>query len=362
MQYSLADFVLSDQLKYRFGRHFLFWFVCWFFFGSLYAANWFIFGAHGTGISYIEALFFLPCHMFLSYSIIYFLFPKYLSTDRYFRLLIGVLIAVLLSVLLSHLITQTLVFSYRKGNDLPLPRSNFFYGLMAGFRGTITVSGFAVAIKLAKIAYLKKEEIEQAAKEKLKAEISFLRGQLQPHFMFNTLNSLYASALKESPRTAQAILRLSDLLRYTITESEQVSTDLTKEINMLHDYCELQRIRFGERIHISWQVHGDAQNKKIAPLLLLPLAENAFKYGTDELLEEGWISFNMEINDGELIFKAINGKTEGRKPSTGIGLQNSRKRLNLLYPNAHELIVHDEPEVFRCILLVQLNKLENTIA
>lgn len=362
MQFSIADFVLSNQFKYRFGRHFTFWFVCWLFFGSLYAANWFIFGAPGTGISYIEALFFLPCHIFLSYTIIYFLFPKYLSNDNYLHLLIGILIAVLLSVLLSHVITQTLVYNYRKVNNLPLPKSNFFYGLMAGFRGTITVSGFAVAIKLAKISYLKKEEIELATKEKLKAEISFLRGQLQPHFMFNTLNSLYASALKESPKTAQAILRLSDLLRYTITESEQVSTDLAKEINMLHDYCQLQQIRFVDRIHISWQVHGDAKNKKIAPLLLLPLAENAFKYGTDELLEEGWISFNIEIGEDEFTFKVINGKAEGRKSSTGIGLQNIKKRLALLYPKAHELIVHDDAEVFRCILHIKLDKLENTIA
>ena len=297
---------------------------------------------------------------YLCYHI--FLFPKYLSKDQYFHLIIGVLITIIFTALLSHLVAQTLVTQFRHSVGLRPPGSNIFYGLMAGLRGAITVGGFAVAIKLAKIAYFKKIEIEQVAKEKLKAEISFLRGQLQPHFMFNTLNSLYASALKESPKTAHAILRLSDLLRYTITESEKVSTDLTKEINMLHDYCQLQQIRFVDRIHISWQVHGDANNKKIAPLLLLPLAENAFKYGTDELLEEGWISFNIEIGEDEFTFKVINGKAEGRKSSTGIGLQNIKKRLALLYPKAHELIVHDDAEVFRCILHIKLDKLENTIA
>jgi LytS/YehU family sensor histidine kinase len=118
---------------------------------------------------------------------------------------------------------------------------------MAGLRGSMTVAGFAVAIKLVKLWYQKKMDNERLEREKLRAELEVLKGQLHPHFMFNTLNSIYSLALKKSDQTAEAIIRLSNLMRFMLTDCSQTTIELQKEIEVLNTYVELEKARFGHR-------------------------------------------------------------------------------------------------------------------
>ena len=220
---------------------------------------------------------------------------------------------------------------------------------MAGLRGSNTVAGFAAAIKLVKHWYFKKEENTLLEKEKLKAELEVLKVQLQPHFLFNTLNNLYSLILQQSKQAPEVVLKLSELLRYILTESAKSKIPLTRELSILKNYINLEQLRFGNRLDTNINIQGDLDNKLIAPLLLLPLIENAFKHGANEIIEQPWMSLDIVVNENRLKFKLINGKAtqlEKNLFSSGIGLQNLEKRLSLLYPDKYDLRITNEDESF----------------
>lgn len=358
METFLSNLVLSNRLDYRLGRHFLFWMMCVFFFVIIYGSFW----NYGYQIknTYIEAIIFLPAHMFLSYVIIYFLIPRYLFTGKYIQLVMGVLVFILITALLSFLISQWFIAPFRDAQGLNTPSKNIFIGLLAGLRGSNTVAGFVAAIKLVKYWYFKKEENAQLEKEKLKAELEVLKGQVHPHFLFNTLNNLYSLILQQSKEAPEVVLKLSSLLRYVLTECQQGMIDLTKELTILNHYISLEQIRFGNRLDLSVCVEGDLDHKSIAPLLLLPLVENSFKHGANEMLDQAWISISISIAGTQLKCKVINGKPFDQRTnipfSSGIGLQNLRKRLALIYPNNHELRITDNAENFTANLIINLNE------
>jgi hypothetical protein len=357
-----SRFVLSNSPAYRFGRHFLFWFVCWAFMGFIYGFLYLgTFRYSSLSLSYMEALLFLPQHMVLSYGIMYLILPRYIIKNRYWEGLAGIAVLILIAALMSPLTQTFLILPLRKAFDAPVNPKNVFHSFMGGLRGSMTVAGFAVAIKLVKYWYFKKVENEILEKEKLKAELQILRAQLQPHFIFNTLNSIYSLSLKKSEQTPEAILKLSELMRYMFAECNGVTISLKKEIESLHNYIELGKTRFRERLDISVNISGDFENKKIAPLLFLPFLENSFKYGTVELLDHAWISLDLAVRDTQLKFKLVNGKSPMHGDtdliSNGVGLTNVKKRLTMLYPNAHELRINEDADTFIVLLTLQLEKI-----
>lgn len=356
-------FVFSDQTRDRILRHATFWFCAWLFQGFIYG---FMYTMEDQGtfflLSYGESLIFLPQHMLLSYSIIYFVLPRFLFKGKYFWGIAYIILFIMISALMSPLMQKTLIHSYRDLIGFPWHSKNLFISFMGGLRGGLTISGFAVAIKLLKNWYIKNTENQRLEKEKLKAELELLKGQLHPHFMFNTLNSIYAMALRDSSQSAQAILKLSHLMRYMMAESAQPLVSLTEELNILRNYIDMEKQRFGDRIDVQVHVQGDLKNKTIAPLLLLPFVENTFKHGTSQMTDKAWMSMDVTIKDEELCFKLINGKqlSSDKVLSSGIGLQNVKKRLALLYPKAHDLRITEDEAMFTVQLSVQLNKIYAT--
>lgn len=347
MEQFFANLTLSNQFSYRIGRHVLFWTMCVVFFGTIYGSFW-NYGPTGTN-AYIEAAMYLPLHMFMSYMILYFLFPRYLFTGKYFSLAIGIIILIPLTALFSFLVAQWWITPYREASGIEPPSKNIVQGFMAGLRGSNTVAGFAAAIKLVKHWYFKKEENTLLEKEKLKAELEVLKVQLQPHFLFNTLNNLYSLILQQSKQAPEVVLKLSELLRYILTESAKSKIPLTRELSILKNYINLEQLRFGNRLDININIQGDLDNKLIAPLLLLPLIENAFKHGANKIIEQPWMSLDIVVNENRLKFKLINGKAtqlENNLFSSGIGLQNLEKRLSLLYPDKYDLRITNEDESF----------------
>ena len=186
--------------------------------------------------------------------------------------------------------------------------------------------------------FIQLRESKQLEIEKIKTELSFLKAQFQPHFLFNTLNNIYSLTIDNSQLAGKSILQLSGLLRYVLYESDTEKVDLQKEINYLRDYIELERLRFASRMEISFNISGNITDKKIAPILLIPFLENAFKHASNKLNEKIWITVDLIVKEKNLSFTVENsvypeGKTQMHSDHSGIGLENVKRRLALLCEN-----------------------------
>ncbi|MGQ1948343.1 sensor histidine kinase [Geofilum sp. OHC36d9] len=176
----------------------------------------------------------------------------------------------------------------------------------------------------------------QAEQEKSQAELSALKAQINPHFLFNTLNNLYHMSMQKSEETPDTILKLADLMRFVLTETQLDTIPLNKEIDVINQYIHLQKIRLTEKTTIDFRIKGDSKQHNIAPLLLLPFVENAFKYGVSTHTAST-ISIILTIENNGIIFNVKNKKMNTNTTNTGTGLQNVKRRLQLTYPNQHIL-------------------------
>lgn len=192
--------------------------------------------------------------------------------------------------------------------------------------------------------------------EKLDAELRALKGQIHPHFLFNTINNIYALARMKSPKTAPVALKLANLLRYVLYDSAKPGVRLEQEIGHLRDFVELEKIRFDEdRLAVKVEVDLDDPNQSITPLLLLPLLENAFKHGASEQRQMAWVNIFISLKNNTLEAIFENGKDPAAVPNPqGIGLKNVRRQLELLYPGRHTLDIADTGDTFRAALKIDL--------
>ncbi|GAA4469303.1 histidine kinase [Nibrella saemangeumensis] len=369
MQLFDQQFVFSTQPWYRLARHSLFWLVVMLYFGLLYGIfplrhylNHGLEPVKALLISYawssLEAAIYMPNHMVLTYGILYLLLPHYLYKGQYLSMFAGVLLLGVLAAFVSIFQAIYIIGPLREANGLPTPELiNIGYSFMAGLRGSTTVAGFATAIKIMKDWYLKQKALRQIQQEKFQAELQLLKSQIHPHFLFNTLNNLYALTLRKSEQSPAVVLRLSELLSYMLYDCNADEVPLEKEIAFIRNYVGLEQLRYGDRLDLSMSFHGDLQGKQIAPLLLIPFLENAFKHGTSEQLDQAWISLDLAVEGDTLRFKLINSRDpEEDHPERlgGIGLQNVRKRLDLLYPQRYELQILPEEDLFLVTLTLHL--------
>ena len=219
---------------------------------------------------------------------------------------------------------------------------------------TTTSAGFVV-VRFFKLWALKNRDLQNAQQEKMTAELKLLKAQLHPHFLFNTLNNIYAFALERSTKTPQLILKLSSLLSYMLYECKTDEVMLEKEVEVMKNYIDLEKERYGNKLDISLNIEGDIQDQFIAPLLILPFLENAFKHGTSEQLEKPWMSIDLIVKGGVLKCKVVNSKNETVPfHKDGVGIDNVRKRLHLLYAGRHDLKLADEGAFFVVALAVEL--------
>lgn len=197
---------------------------------------------------------------------------------------------------------------------------------------------------------------KQAEQDKLNAELSYLKAQINPHFLFNVLNSIYSLAVLKSDETPTAVIKLSGMMRYVLNDAGHQLVPLYREIDYIHDYIDLQRIRFGAALPLSFSVHGEPAGQLVAPLILISFVENAFKYGVNAA-EDTDIRISITIHEKELDFQVFNKKvTFSGMPDTssGLGIDNTRKRLERLYPGRYTLHITDAAEHFSVSLLLQL--------
>jgi len=192
--------------------------------------------------------------------------------------------------------------------------------------------------------------------EKLETELSYLKAQINPHFLFNTLNSIYALAIEKSDYTATAVVKLSGMMRYIISESTKHFVSLQKEISYIEDYIELQKFRLGGTVQINYHLKGSAAGKEIAPLLLITFVENAFKYGVNPE-EYSDIFTEINIENDSLSLTVANNKVSHqiqKEASGGLGINNTKHRLEMLYPGRYDLDINDGPTKFIVHLQISL--------
>lgn len=366
-------FIFSNEPRYRIQRHLAFWIFWWLFQGFLYAFTPGRFGLtyiQRIPISMIESAIFLLAHIFLSYTLMYFVLPRYLLKNKYlltgFWTLVAFLATAALSAVLAiYVINPTIRWVFPQWSDYPRPPSqfSFFLGLLAGLRGGITIGGLAAAIKLMKHWYIKEQRNLQLQKENAESQLQLLKAQVHPHFLFNTLNNIYSHTQGVAPVASQLVMGLSDMLRFMLYECNQPLVPLSKELTLIRDYITLEKIRYDEQFDIHLDIPTETNNLHIAPLLLLPLVENCFKHGTSNMLEQPWLSMQVNLKEDMMEMRLMNGKPKeqnNQQSSFGIGIHNVRKRLELLYPGKHVLKIMNEEEVFVVNLSLQLERLNTT--
>lgn len=218
---------------------------------------------------------------------------------------------------------------------------------------------FLIGFMLAKFAndfFSSEERLRSIERKQIESELNFLKAQINPHFLFNTLNSIYALSLKKSDEAPEVVLKLSDLLRYMLYECETESILLEKELHVLRSYIELEKIRLKDKNAISIEVEGDPAGKFMAPLLWIPFVENAIKHGLNTRASDGYVRIHIQISEQEISFRCENNYSPVQSAGNrvgGIGIENTRKRLALIYPNRHQLQLRDENQIFSVTLIIQ---------
>ncbi len=228
---------------------------------------------------------------------------------------------------------------------------------MVEFVNLYTITGLYALYHFIRFWYEERLRVNELIQQKTTAELNLLKAQVQPHFVFNTLNNIYATALKTSPETASLIAHLSGFLSYNLYESAHGKVSLSTEISYIEHYIELQKNKYGSRLDVSVNQYAPVHDLQIAPLLLLPLVENSFTHGVAGSTEFSWVRIDISRQPRQFSVKIMNSKQERYSipgPATGgIGLSNVKKRLALLYPDAHELAIIDEPHAYLINLTIK---------
>lgn len=200
----------------------------------------------------------------------------------------------------------------------------------------------------------RRKEIEH---EKLAAELNFLKAQINPHFLFNTLNNLYYLAYTKSENTTEVVAKLSQMMRYMIYDSNHPEVLLNKEIEYMQNYISLERLRLNNQIPIKFDVQGNPDNLRIVPLIFITFLENAFKHGVNNNNPNAWVNVTIQLQDRQCIYTVENSLVE--KPDSteksGIGLRNVKRRLELSYPNQYKLITEEKKDVYLVQLTLSLS-------
>lgn len=253
--------------------------------------------------------------------------------------------------LLAHRVVGVYIYGIADASPLFQLTQFLSFVIYTGF-----VSGIMVTVKYIKQQLITAKREQELIKEKLTTELKMLRNQLNPHFLFNTLNNIYALSRKQSAQTPEAIMKLSELLSFMLYESGKDTISVKKELEFIDDYISLEKIRYGNRLQLSFSKSVDNESQQVAPLLLLPLVENAFKHGASQSRNESFIEMSLSVNKSILLFSIRNNyESLGNEiKSSHIGLHSTRRQLELLY-REQSLQLFTYENIFYVELRINLN-------
>ncbi|WP_178985181.1 sensor histidine kinase [Winogradskyella helgolandensis] len=331
--------------------HVLFWCAVLLFYTYFFGV-----GSNSFNDTLIFSLFLMPITIATTYVSIYKLIPDYLITKRYWLFVLYSLYTLIISaylVMVSIFFSLIYISNFDYNEMNPLTRNILF--VMTGiYLVTFIVSAFKL-MKLNIEASKKTKNLETKILEtqlKLKEqELKYLKMQIHPHFLFNTLNTMYGFALKKADETPEMILKLSNLLDYLLYQVDKPLVSLNDEINHIEDYISLEQMRFNDTLNVQFSKKIHSETIEIAPMLLIPFVENSFKHGK---IKNGSlnIAISIEANADDITFIIKNSYTKASSSGDGIGLENIKKRLELLYPNQHQLKINQHENDFVVSLTV----------
>ena len=318
--------------------------------------------AYGQSLIFVSLL--LPITIATTYFLLYHLIPRYLLTRRYGYFALYFCYTLVLSLYLELLLVVVLYVTVAEYQALVVAAG--LVDLLDGIVGMYLVVFLATALHLLKRWYSMQAVNTQLERARLEAEVKLkeaqlklLKSQIHPHFLFNTLNNLYGLTLEQSDRAPDVVLRISDMLDYMLYRSDAPRVPLTGEVEHLRNYLALEQLRYADRVQITFETEGTLDAAAIAPLLLIPFVENSFKHGVSQSSGTSWVHLHLTLRDGVLVFIVENSK--GREPaadprsvSEGIGLDNVKQRLNLLYPDRHTLVITEQEHDFKVVLTLHL--------
>jgi two-component system LytT family sensor kinase len=282
-----------------------------------------------------------------------FAYPRFLKKDKFIWLVPALLMVPVVFSTTRYLFEQILypVLFNVSNYDGDV---NLWYYLLDNLFYGVAVTVVSAAIWSAQQAFNQQEENETLRKEKQQAELAFLQSQINPHFLYNTLNYIYSLAYPVSEPLADAIIKLSQLMRYTLHESADGKVDLQQDLDYLQNYIDIYRLRFEDRFFVDFKAEGDLTSKRIASLMLIPFVENAFKHGVVNDAQRP-VKIHLKIIANRLMVTVSNKINRNQKDqSSGIGLANTRRRLALIYPGRHELLIADNGQSYKTTLNIDL--------
>ena len=297
-------------------------------------------------------VFFLMLIVYVNYL---YLIPNYLSKKRF----ISYLLLLLFTAAVVMPIEMVCLYWNIGGKDnidaqvelLKKQYDHFIFLFLTLIISTI--------LKITKEWFLQQSVQKELENKNLQSELSFLKSQINPHFLFNTLNSLYALTLKKSDKAPEIVLRLSEMMRYMLYKSNEKEVPLEQEINYIQNYLALERTRYGDKARIEFECAGESpSNYVIAPLLFITFFENSFKHGLSQSITEGFVECLLYIEDNNIDFTIQNSKTQEKDEryfQGGIGLVNVKRRLELIYPDKYVLDFHETDEIYLVNLKIDLN-------
>ena len=303
----------------------------------------------------IAEVYSLPAKMALVYFVFYFIIPLYLDRSKVRILVALTLAAFILTAVVYRLILGWIYYPIFD------PKVPFFIlnptgWLLTMFDLFITLAA-ATTIKMVRVHYESIEFEQELIREKLRSELSFLRAQTNPHFLFNTLNNLYALSRKKSDKTPEAIMMLSKIMRFVLYECRAPLIHLSDEVMVIRDYIELEKLRFSNRLSVELQEQTDDPDAMIAPLLLLPFVENSFKHGAGSTTGKAHIRIDIVLKANTLNFSVLNSMDSDASPGIekgGIGLKNVQRQLELLYSGRYALHAGQSGDQFKVDLSIEM--------
>ena len=317
--------------KKRWLYHTLFWILYYFFlcvvFYNAYQIHDFIF--------YVQFILFMPFSAALVYVNFYILIPYFLYRKKYFYYALLLSLALLGTAFIDQLLKQ--LYAHFGSKLFAFTADLNFQNLFSETISLFYLTGFTTSVKLSKDWIQNQQLMKEKEKQYLETELNFLKAQIQPHFFFNTLNNLYSLTLKKSDQAPEIVLKLSALMSYMLYESNTPKVSLSKEITYLQNYLDLEKLRFGQRLVVTFEMEGQIEEVSIPPMILILFLENSFKHGVKNNLNKIRIDISLKVEEGFLFFGVKNPVGENTSTgNTGIGLKNAKRRLELLYGNNYQ--------------------------
>lgn len=353
--------IIDRILQHRIVTHFLFW--------SSFLLIFTLLGALNTGTiknHLINYLALLPAQMLAAYTLVYYQVPRLLLKKKYVQFGLSFILAVYVFAVVARL---TIIYVAE-----PFIREDFvqesvlevlsdpIYLFAVYFPGVYLIVFLMLTVKTIKERFEEKHQIEVLQKEKATTELKFLKAQIHPHFLFNTLNNLYALTLAKSDAAPEVVVKLSEILDYMLYQCNDPTIAIHKEVELIQNYLDLERLRYGQQLQVRFEHQIEQENTAIAPLLLLAFVENAFKHGVRGNPRPSLIEIDLSVKQQQLYFKVMNTKISIKVPKksnlarNGLGLSNVKRQLVLHYPKQHQLNIQDTNTTYEVTLTINLNK------